>query len=156
MGHVKRLDLPVVLEMFHPSRRDTCFLALLEIRSDRALVSSGGEPMRLPLTEIDRLWTRQALFLWWDAEALADSADDARVEAWAQRTLERLGYLGDGAALTDAVKAFQRATDLTVDGIIGSQTLMALYSLTDQPRPRLQPSRRSADASQPGPSGGPS
>jgi general secretion pathway protein A len=156
MGHLKRLDLPVVLEMFHPSRRDTCFLALLEIRSDRALVSSGGDPLRLPLTEIDRLWTRQALFLWRDAEALADGADDARLEAWARRTLAQLGYLGDGVTLTDAVRAFQRATDLTVDGIIGSQTLMALYSLTDRRRPRLQPSLRSADASQAEPPGGPS
>jgi general secretion pathway protein A len=156
MGHLRRLDLPVVLEMFHPSRRDTCFVALLEIRSDRALVSAGGEPLRLPVTEVDRLWTREALFLWRDAEALAGPADGQRLEAWARETLTQLGYLGDGVTLTDAVKAFQHATELTVDGIIGSQTLMALYSLADYPRPRLQPARRSADASQHEPPGDPS
>jgi hypothetical protein len=108
------------------------------------------------VTEIDRLWTRQALFLWRDAEALSGRAGDGRLEAWARETLRQLGYLDDGVTFTDAVKAFQHATELTVDGIIGSQTLMALYSLADYPRPRLQPTRRSADAAQPEPPGDPS
>src|SRR5262249_59717355 len=36
MEQVRRLNLPVVLEMFHPSRRDTCFVALLHLDGDQA------------------------------------------------------------------------------------------------------------------------
>src|SRR5260221_12501691 len=34
LDQVRRLDLPVILEVFHPSRRDTCFLALLALETD--------------------------------------------------------------------------------------------------------------------------
>ena len=36
MDQVRRLDLPAVLEMFHPGRADTCYLALLRIEGDHA------------------------------------------------------------------------------------------------------------------------
>jgi hypothetical protein len=49
MDQVRRLDLPVVLEMFHPSRRDTCYVALLRLDGDqlsclRAPVHHCGSP----------------------------------------------------------------------------------------------------------------
>jgi hypothetical protein len=137
MDQVRRLDLPVVLEMFHPARADTCYLALLHVDGDEAVVAIGNEPpVRVPLAEVDRLWTRQAVFLWRDFDALASAGDPGRTEAWARDHLAGLGYLRD-ADLLSAVTRFQRDTDLAADGRIGARTLMTLYSRGSYPRPRL-------------------
>ena len=137
MDQVRRLDLPVVLEMFHPARADTCYVALLHADGDEALVATGnGPPLRVPLAELDRLWTRQAVFLWRDFDALSTAGDPGRTEAWARDSLSRLGYLHD-ADLAAAVVRFQRDADLAADGRIGSRTLMTLYSRGPYARPRL-------------------
>jgi general secretion pathway protein A len=139
MDQVRRFDLPVVLEMFHPARRDTCYLALLRIEGDQAIVSAGaGGPLRVPLAEVDRLWTRQALFLWRDFDALARNADTTRTAAWARESLARLGYMGHDLDLPAAVSRFQRDLELSADGVIGARTIMTLYSLGSYRRPRLQ------------------
>jgi general secretion pathway protein A len=144
MDQVRRLDLPVVLEVFHPARRDTCFVALLRIEGDEAVVSAGaGGPLRVPLGELDRFWTRQALFLWRDFDALARQGDAARTTAWARESLARLGYLGPDLDLASAVSRFQRESELAADGVIGSRTIMTLYSLGSYRRPRLQDGRDS-------------
>jgi general secretion pathway protein A len=138
MDQVRRLDLPAVLEMFHPGRSDTCYLALLRIEGDQAVVSSGsGAPLRVPLAEVDRLWTRQAVFLWKDFAALAAGADPSRTESWARENLSRMGYLRGDPDLAQAVARFQRDAELAPDGVIGARTLMTLYSRAQYPRPRL-------------------
>ena len=130
--------MPVVLEMFHPARRDTCYLALVRIQGEDGVLADGqGGTRTLPLREIDRLWTRQALFLWRDFEAVGGGRDTARSAAFVRASLERLGYEAAGAKLSPAVERFQADTELTVDGVIGRRTLMALYSLGLYTRPRL-------------------
>jgi general secretion pathway protein A len=137
LDQVRRLDLPVVMEMFHPARADTCYIALLRIDGDHALVATGtGPALRVPLAQLDRLWTRQAVFLWRDFDALSTTGDAERTEAWARDRLARLGYLRD-ADLAGAIMLFQRDADLTADGRIGARTLMSLYSRGPNPRPRL-------------------
>jgi general secretion pathway protein A len=138
MDQVRRLDLPAVLEMFHPGRSDTCYLALLRIEGDHAIVSTGsGAPLRVPLVEVDRLWTRQAVFLWKDFDALSGGGDPGRTAAWARDNLSRLGYLRGDPDLAGAVARFQRDAELAADGVIGARTLMSLYSRAQYPRPRL-------------------
>jgi general secretion pathway protein A len=137
MDQVRQLDLPVILEMFHPARTDTCYVALLRVEGEEALVATrGGPTLRVPLAEVDRLWTRQAIFLWRDFDALSAADDPLRTEAWARDTLSRLGYLRD-ADLATAVTRFQQDADLTADGRIGARTLMTLYSRGAYTRPRL-------------------
>ena len=86
MDQVRRLDLPVVLEMFHPARTDTCYVALLQIQGGEALVATGsGPPLRVPLAEVDRLWTRQAVFLWRDFDALSAAGDPGRTDGLGAR-----------------------------------------------------------------------
>jgi len=137
LEQVRRLDLPTVLEMFHPGRRDTCFLALLGLDREHALVAVGNEPpLRVPLPALDRFWTRDAVFLWRDPAGLQQ--DRARAELWARDALARLGYDGD---LPGAVGRFQRDAQLLSDGLIGSRTLMTLYSLGPDTRPRLNGAR---------------
>ena len=137
MDQVRRLDLPVVLEVFHPARREACHLALLGLEGDAAMVASGGATLSVPVSALDRLWTRQAVFLWRDFDSLGGGTDTARAAAWAQGVLSRHGYQEAGPDLFGAVARFQKDADLLPDGVVGSRTLMALYSLGDFPRPRL-------------------
>jgi general secretion pathway protein A len=139
LDQIRRLDLPVVLEMFHPARRDTAFVALIHLDGDLAtLAPPTGGLLQVPVRELDRLWTRQALFLWRDFDALGQRHNAVRTAAWTRDNLARLGYLSGGLDLTAAVIRFQRDAELTVDGVIGARTLMTLYSLGEYHRPRLQ------------------
>jgi len=136
LDQLRRLDLPAVLEMFHPTRRDTCYVALLRLEGDEAVVAGPkGAPLRVPVAEVDRWWTRQAIFLWRDFDLA--QGDPARTAAWAREALGRLGYLGHDPDLPAAVARFQRDAQLTADGVLGSRTLMSLYTRGNYPRPRL-------------------
>jgi hypothetical protein len=138
LDQLRRLDLPAVLEMFHPSRRDTCFLALLRLDGASALVAVGQEPeMTVPTAQLDALWTRNAVLTWPEAEDLR--GDRVRRTAWARETLGHLGF-GD-ADLQAAVSRFQADTGLVPDGLLGPRTRMALFALSPGPRPRLSGNR---------------
>jgi len=138
LDQVRRLDLPLVLEMFHPARGDTCFVALVGIDGDAALIAGrGGTPLRVALKDVDRLWTRQATFFWRDEEQLLGGPAE-RTSAWTRDALARLGYPPAGTEGAASLVRFQEALDLAPDGVLGSRTLMALYSTQDRPRPHLQ------------------
>jgi len=143
LDQLRRLDLPVALEMFHPSRKDTCFLALVQVLEKEAIVTGSGGPVRVGLAELDRLWTRQAVFLWRDFDSLVRASDGKRAR-WTRDSLIRLGYEVTPARLATGVADFQRESELTPDGLVGGKTLMTLYSLGDYPRPRLRPAAGSA------------
>jgi general secretion pathway protein A len=135
LDQVRRLDMPAVLEMFHPTRRDTCYLALLRLEGDQAVVAGAdGATLRVPVSEVDRWWTRQAIFLWRDFDLTQRDPD--RTAAWAREALGRLGYLGQDTDLPAAVARFQRDAQLTADGVLGNRTVMSLYTRGPYPRPR--------------------
>jgi general secretion pathway protein A len=136
---LRRLDLPGVLEMFHPRRAETCSLLLLSLDGERALVSVMGETLELPWPQVDALWTRQVTVAWRDFDKVG--GDAARVEPWLRERLQILGYGKDGQGLSDSVTLFQRDVGLVTDGVVGARTLMALYARGEHARPRL---RRSA------------
>jgi general secretion pathway protein A len=136
LDQIRRLDLPVVLEVFHPARADTCFVGLLRLEGDEAVVSAGGSPLRVPVSELDQFWTRQAIFVWRDYDVVAAGGPE-RTSAWARDTLARLGYLDGQPDLAGAVTRFQRDAELTPDGVVGARTLMSLYIRGTYPRPRL-------------------
>jgi general secretion pathway protein A len=136
LGQIRRLDLPAVLEMFHPTRHDTCYVALLHLEGDQAVIAgTAGAALRVPLSEVDRWWTRQAVFLWRDYD-LAQS-DPNHTAAWAREALGRLGYLGQDPDLPAAVARFQRDAQLAADGVVGNRTVMSLYTRGNYRRPRL-------------------
>jgi general secretion pathway protein A len=136
LEQIRRLDLPAVLEMFHPGRKDTCFLALVGLDGDTAIVTLGDRPpLRVPAAQLDQLWTREAIFLWPDEARLV--GDQRKAEAWARDTLDRLGYTR-GPSLALALEEFQRESQLIADGVVGMRTLMTLYSRGSDARPRLK------------------
>jgi hypothetical protein len=87
------------------------------------------------LAELDRFWTRNAVFFWRDFDLVSRRNDPSLVSQWTRDQLGRLGY---GAQEPAAVVRFQRESDLIADGVIGSRTLMTLYSRGEWPRPRLK------------------
>jgi murein L,D-transpeptidase YcbB/YkuD len=119
--------------MFHPSRRDTCFLALLRL-GDRTATVAVGDAARIeaPLEQVDALWTRDAVVWWLEP---AGSRADPHGEAWARPALAALGHAD--AELTSAVSGFQQRAGLVPDGLLGPRTRMALFAMTPGPRPRL-------------------
>jgi general secretion pathway protein A len=132
-GQLRALDLPAALEMFHPARRDTCFVALLRLGERSASVWVGdGPPIDAPLDQVDALWTRDAV-VWWREPAA--SRTDPKGEAWARPALAALGH--SDPELASAVSGFQQAVGLVPDGLLGPRTRMALFALTPGPRPRL-------------------
>jgi general secretion pathway protein A len=134
LEQLRALDLPAVLEMFHPSRRDTCFVALLRLDDRTAHVAAGGAPeIEAPLEQVDDLWTRDAV-VWWP-EPPDVRADPARREAWARQALSGLGHAGP--ELASAVSGFQQGAGLVPDGLLGPRTRMALFALSPRARPRL-------------------
>jgi general secretion pathway protein A len=138
LDQVRRLDLPVVLELFHPLRRDTAFVALVGLDEVEAQVVVGdAPPLRVSAVALDRLWTRDAVFLWQDPAGLARYTESPQARAFARAALERLGYSGP-AELPEIVSRFQRDQDLLPDGVIGGRTLMVLCGAGSDPRPRLK------------------
>lgn len=131
---LRRLDLPVVLEMFHPSRRDTSYIALLGLDGETATVTVGpGEPMVVPVSQVDAFWTRQAVFPWPEAGVIP--VEPAAQAAWVRAALAELGYASADPAA--AVERFQRDAGLVADGVAGPRTRLVLFALSPGARPRL-------------------
>ena len=134
---LRSFDLPAVLEMFHPARRDTCFVALLRLDERSAVVAAGGAPeIEVPLPQIDALWTRDAV-LWWP-EPAEMRTDRGRREAWARLALSGLGH--SEPEMAAAVSRFQESAGLVPDGLLGPRTRMALFALSPGARARLSAS----------------
>jgi general secretion pathway protein A len=135
---LRKFDFPVVLELFHPARRDTAFVALLGLGEAEAEVALGGDPpLRVSASALERYWTKDAVVVWRDSLALGRARQPARTERFVREALWQLGYppQPDLGAL---VGRFQREVDLLPDGVVGHRTLMAIYGASAQPRPRLK------------------
>jgi len=134
LAQLRKLDLPAALELFHPSRRDTCFVALLGLDDRAARVASGtGSLEKVPLAQLEPLWTRDAV-VWWPEDEAA-RGDRGRQEAWARRLLGAQGYRDDDLAV--ALRRFQDAAELVGDGVLGPRTRLFLFAREKRRSPRL-------------------
>jgi general secretion pathway protein A len=134
LEQLRAFDLPAVLEMFHPSRPDTCFVALLRLGRSSAVLGVGNDPeITAPLEQVEKLWTHDAVVFWPDPAGEGDAPES--VTAWAKDTLGTLGYVGKDVAAATA--SFQEAAGLVPDGLLGPRTRMALFALSRGSRPRL-------------------
>ena len=128
LEQLRAFDLPAAVELSHPSRRDTCFAALLRLDERVARVAIGSEPeLEVPLSQLDGLWTQDAV-VWWPEDAAA-TLDPAR-------TLSGLGFFAQ-PDLAAAVASFQQQASLVADGQLGPRTRMALFARSVENRPRL-------------------
>ena len=140
LDQVRRLDLPVVLEMFHPARRDTCYrrAAAPRGRTGAGRARARARRCACPLAELDRLWTRQAVVpVAGLRRARRAARRGARGRLGARRASAGSATRGGDRTSRAPSPRFQRDAELAADGVIGARTLMTLYSRGRYPRPRL-------------------
>ena len=138
LGELKRVNWPTIVSLVaedggqHP-------VVIAALHHDTAQVVAHGKTFELPLAELGFNWYGDHLLLWRPGSAptkdLVPGMDDVGV-LWLRGMLARINGTDppvDASTLYDAglvrqVKAYQRARQLTVDGIVGDRTLIAMLA----------------------------
>jgi general secretion pathway protein A len=141
LGELRRVNWPTILSLVtadgveHP-------VVVTSLGYDHAEIAANGNRYELPLAELSFSWFGDHLLLWRPGDApardLSPGDDDAGVR-WLRETLGKLD--GQAAiastsyddALERRVRAYQRAHQLTVDGIVGARTQVAMLAELDLP-----------------------
>ena len=111
---------------------------------DHVQVVANGKTFELPLAELSYYWFGDHLLLWRPGDApardLSPGTDDVGVR-WLRETFAKLD--GQPAplaasttyddALEERVRAYQREHQLTIDGIVGARTQIAMLAELDLP-----------------------
>ena len=138
LGELKRVNWPTIVSLVtedgtaHP-------VVIAALQHDTAQVIAHGKTFELSLAELGLNWYGDHLLLWRPGSAptkdLVPGVDDVGV-LWLRGMLARI----NGAeapvdastvydtALVRQVKAYQRGRQLTVDGIVGDRTLIAMLA----------------------------
>src|SRR5436190_1937016 len=144
---LRLLDLPAILELHIPGTDQPRAVALTGMSDGRSVLVIDGSPTPVDAAFLDRHWFGAAHVLWRDFEALGPTFGPgghgppvARLQALLRRAGaydgKETGHLD--AATEAAVRAFQRARFLGVDGRVGRLTRIVLYAAVDgYPRPAL-------------------
>jgi general secretion pathway protein A len=142
-NRIRRLDLPVILELTGPTGA-RCRAALVSLEEERATLAVGGKEYTYPLDEIDQAWDGSFILVWQAppirSRLISRGMQGADV-AWLRARLDALeGTTSKGpapdvydAALEQRVVAFQRSRALTPDGLVGDETLLQLTLATREP-----------------------
>ena len=135
---VRQLDVPVILALGTPGN-DKRHAVLTRLADDNATLEVGGRTVSLPLGEVERAWDGAFIALWRPPAAVPELiGPGARGKGvlWVRQRLDEL----DGnprpsrsdvfdTELSRRVLGFQRAHQLTADGIVGEETLVRLVTL---------------------------
>lgn len=146
---IQRFNYPALIQLQGVDGAPRAVL-LQEIRGEDAILVGllGETPVVVPLADLRERWTGNGYIAWRDFARLPDLLAPGQTGdsvAWLQRSLHELGFLGravpsgvfDGAT-AEAVRALQRARNLSVDGTVGPFTKMVLYeALSAYAIPRL-------------------
>jgi general secretion pathway protein A len=146
LGELRRVNWPTILSLVTADGAEQP-VVVARLGYDHAELVANGGKFELPLAELSYYWFGDHLLIWRPGDApahdLAPGVDDAGVR-WLRDTLAKLaGQPGstdartvyDGA-LEQQVRAYQRAHQLTVDGIVGARTQVAMLAelgLADTP-----------------------
>jgi general secretion pathway protein A len=140
--NLRQLDRPAILTL-SSGRGGVQHVLLRELGAADALLETAAGPLRLPLDQIDLLWTGEFLLLWRRETAESFIGPDSRGAAivWLrQRLAEAEGRAlappvpaTFDAGLRDALVRFQAAQGLDRDGLAGPRTLIALSNLKPLP-----------------------
>jgi general secretion pathway protein A len=138
LGELRRVNWPTILSLVtrdgieHP-------VVVTGLGYDHARLVANGKTFELPLAELSYYWFGDHLLLWRPGDApareLVPGADEAGVR-WLRDTLARLAGESpaiDASTLYDdgleqRVRAYQRSHQLTVDGIVGARTQIAMLA----------------------------
>ncbi len=147
-GILKQLDRPAVLSLTD-SQGEAHDVLLQSLDGDRVGLTFGAATHYFSVAEVSSLWYGRYLILWrpesGSVRAIVPGSRGAEV-AWLRQSLAALGTLdadlADGDSydndLETAVRRFQRANRLKVDGLAGVQTQIVINSALGQDSaPRL-------------------
>ena len=133
LDQLRAVNVPVVLELFHPSRKDTLFATLTELDGGWAIVHfAPGDSFRVPITALTNYWTGGARTFWRDYESLHAADESTRLE-WARERLEEIGLLENDSTdkqFDQALGELQKRILVEPNGELGEETRLALYSLS--------------------------
>jgi len=138
LGELKRVNWPTIVSLVtEDGARHPVVIAALQ--HDAAQVVAHGETFELSLAELGLNWYGDHLLLWRPGSAptkdLVPGVDDVGV-LWVRGMLARINGVDppvDASTVYDSVllrevKAYQRGRQLTVDGIVGDRTLIAMLA----------------------------
>jgi len=143
LGELRRVNWPTILSLVTANGAEHP-VVVTGLGYDRARLTANGHTFELPLAELSYYWFGDHLLLWRPGEApardLSPGVDDEGVR-WLRATLAKLAgeapapdasTVYDGA-LEQRVRAYQRAHQLTVDGIVGARTQIAMLAELELP-----------------------
>jgi general secretion pathway protein A len=138
LGELRRLNWPAIVTLVDENGA-AHFVVIASLDQGAAHVLANGKSFDLPLSELTYHWFGEHLLLWRPGipqpKDLVPGMRDAGV-LWLRETLARLGGerppvnpspLYD-SALESRVREFQRAHLLSVDGIVGARTQVAMIA----------------------------
>lgn len=143
---LRALNYPAVVELKRPGQDVGIYSVLKRFEGDRAVLIGAGEEV-VPIGVFTGLWYGHAYVFWKDFEGhpqIIYPKTSSLAVTWLQRNLKFLnlfdgpvsGYYDENTR--EAVVRLQKKWNLFVDGIVGPQTMMVLYSqLAVYPRPTL-------------------
>ncbi len=143
LGELRRVNWPTILSLVTTDGADHS-VVVSALGYDHVQLAANGNTFKLPLAELSFYWFGDHLLLWRPGEApardLAPGIDDVGVH-WLRTTLAKLAgqpVPSDAStiyddALAQVVRAFQRQHQLTVDGIVGARTQIAMLAELDLP-----------------------
>ena len=151
-GSLEQLALinrPAIIELNEPSG-ETYFATLYAIGQERVELLLAGQRFAVSAQWLIQRWNGEYTLLWrpplGDKTAIRYGQQGPRVQ-WLDRQLSQLlGVMPENQdtfeqALLNKLRRFQRAQDLSVDGIAGPRTLMVIDSALNLPGPTLQPEK---------------
>ena len=133
-----QLNRPAILSLnIEPGK--TQYVLLRSLGGDSAVVDSGSGPLRLPLSQLDSLWSGDFLLLWQretDATSIGPGTHGSSVVWLRQRLAQAQGKtlappipVSYGPELRGEVVDFQNAHGLDADGVAGIRTLIMLSNI---------------------------
>jgi general secretion pathway protein A len=155
------LDLPAILELTTPDRHELRFALLLGITGDRCRILLDRE-QEVPLKILNEHWFGKAHLFWKDFENVGAPLAVGSVGQQVRRLYMLLSQApGINARLSPEVRLdtfsrqteeivarFQKSRRLAPDGVVGPQTMIALYNtVAGYTRPSLKTANSVAQAS---------
>jgi general secretion pathway protein A len=146
LGELRRVNWPTILSLVTADGAEHS-VVVTALGYDHARLVANGSTFELPLAELSYYWFGDHLLLWRPGDAPAHDlmpGDNDIGVRWVRDTLATLGGepVSSGAstlyddALEQRVRAYQRSHQLTVDGIVGARTQIAMLAelgLADTP-----------------------